>query len=121
MRRSSRRTWTACLFLALFGLFLLNGMGSGIAFAADWAEGRLVKITGNKSAVVTDKTKKPDLSGVQLTMDWDKTFGLSSDVRIKDMKSNYVTVDTLEPPIKVRYLAEDGVIQELVIIEVMQR
>lgn len=118
MKRHSRRTWIACLFLALFGFVLLNGRG--VAVAADWAEGRLVKITGNKSAAAADKAK-PDLTGVILTMDWDKTFGLTQDVRIKDMKGKYVAVDTLEPPMKVRYMAGEGMIQELLIIEIIER
>lgn len=117
MRKTSRRTWTACLILVLSGFVLLPGL----VFAGDWVEGRLVKITGNKSAVSADKTKKPDLSNVRLTIDWDKTFGLSPDVRIKDTKGNYVGVDTLEPPYKVRYMAEEGMIQELVITEVIER
>ncbi|MEK6790228.1 MAG: hypothetical protein AABY45_00830 [Deltaproteobacteria bacterium] len=113
MRTTSRQGLATCLFLTLFGFVLL----SGSAGAADWADGRLVKIKGNKNAEVTDKTKKPDLSNVILTMDWDKTFGLTQDVRIKDEKGKYITVDTIEPPMKVRYLAEEGMIQELVITE----
>lgn len=117
MRTTLRQGWATCLFLTLFGFVLLPGSVG----AADWADGRLVRITGNKNAEVTDKTKKPDLSNVILTMDWDKTFGLTQDVRIKDMKGKYVAVDTLEPPMKVRYLAGEGMIQELVIIEVIER
>ncbi|MBI5236388.1 MAG: hypothetical protein HY886_09100 [Deltaproteobacteria bacterium] len=116
MKTILRQGLSVCLFLILFGFVLLNG--SANAFAADWVEGRLVKITGNKNAEVTDKTKTPDLSNVILTMDWDKTFGLDQNVRIKDMKGKYVAVGTIDPPMKVRYLAEEGMIQEMVIMEI---
>ncbi|MDP2681570.1 MAG: hypothetical protein Q8P28_02020 [Deltaproteobacteria bacterium] len=106
------------LFMVLFGSMLLALPGK--TDGSDWTEGKLVKIIGLDSAAA-DKAKKPDLSKIEMMMDGGNIFGLSPDVRIKDAKGNYISIDTLEPPYEVRYIAEDMMIKEINIIKVIPK
>lgn len=117
MKKSLKIILISLLFMVLFGSLLLALPGK--TYSSDWTEGKLVKIIGLDNAA-GGKAKLIDLSKVELLMD-KGTFGLSHDVRIKDEKGNYISIDALEPPYEVRYIAEDTMIKELMIIKVIPR
>lgn len=106
------------VFMVLFGSMLLALPGE--TDASDWTEGKLVKIIGLDSAA-GGKTKMPDLSKIEMMMNGGNTFGVSPDIIIKDAKGNYISIDTLEPPYEVRYIAEDMMIKEIIIIAIIPR
>ena len=106
------------LFMVLFGSMLLALPGK--TYSSDWTEGKLVKIIGLDSAA-GDKAKKPDLSKIEMMMDEGNIFRLSPDVRIKDAKGNHSSIDALEPPYEVRYIADGMIIKEINIIKVIPR
>lgn len=117
MKKSLKIILISWLFMVLFGSMLLALPGK--IHGSDWTEGKLVKIIGVDNAA-GGKAKLIDLSKVELLMD-NGTFGLSHDVRIRNEKGSYVSIDTLEPPYEVRYIAEDMMIKELIIIKVIPR
>jgi hypothetical protein len=102
------------LFVILFGSMLLALYEK--AGAAHWTEGKLITIIGLEAG----GAKKADLSKVELLMD-NGTFGLSHDVRIRNEKGSYVSIDTLEPPYEVRFISDGMIIKEINIIKVIPR
>ena len=118
MKKSLKIILISLLFMVLFGSLLLALPGK--TYSSDWTEGKLVKIIGLDSAA-GGKAKLTDLSKIEMMMDGGNIFGLSPDVRIKDAKGNYISIDALEPPYEVRYIADDTIIKELIIIKVIPR
>lgn len=118
MKRSLKVILTSLSFMVLFGALLMTLPGN--TYSSDWTEGKLVKIIGLENAT-GKKAKLIDLSKIEMVMEDGGTFGLSHDVRIRNEKGSYVSIDTLDPPYEVRYIAEDMMIKELVIIKVIPR
>lgn len=117
MKKSLKIILISLLFMVLFGSMLLALPGR--TYSSDWTEGKLVKIIGIDNAS-GGKAKLIDLSKIELLMD-NGTFGLSHDVRIRNEKGSYVSIDTLEPPYEVRYIADGMIIKEINIIKVIPR
>ena len=117
MKKSLKIILISLLFMVLFGSLLLALPGK--IYSSDWTEGKLVKIIGLENAA-GGKAKLIDLSKIELLMD-KGIFGLSHDVRIRNEKGSYVSIDTLEPPYEVRYIADGTIIKEINIIKVIPR
>lgn len=118
MKRSFKVILISLLFMVLLGSLLLSLPGR--TYSSDWTEGKLVKIIGLENAS-GGKAKLIDLSKIDMVMEDGSTFGLSHDVRIRNEKGSYVSIDTLEPPYEVRYIADGMIIKEINIIKVIPR
>ena len=118
MKKSLKIILILSLFMVLFGSMLLTLPGK--AYSSDWTEGKLVRIIGLDNAS-GGKAKLIDLSKIEMVMEDGSTFGLSHDVRIRNEKGSYVSIDTLEPPYEVRYIADGMIIKEINIIKVIPR
>ena len=93
MKKSLKIILIPSLFMVLFGSMLLALPGN--TYSSDWTDGKLVKIIGLDN-VSGGKAKLIDLSKIEMVMEDGSAFGLSHDVRIRNEKGSYVSIDPLE-------------------------
>ncbi len=122
MRREMKVATLPGLMLILMGFLGTVLIQPQISRAQNstWSDGILAEVKG--AQLNQDQTNSLGLERpVEVLMEDGQVFVMGPDVKIRNKEGSTLSLNTLPVQSRVRYRAEDGVIKEIVLMEVLPR